>query len=333
MDRPKIIIGRANLELGNKIAEYIGVKPVYRVLKNFADGEIRFQIKDNIRGDDVFIIQSTFPPSENIVELLLMIDAAKRASARRITVVIPYYGYARQDRKDQPRVPISAKLISNLITTAGADRLLTLDLHSPQIQGFFDILSDHLSSDGVFKWYLEGERIIPPKDERDRRYLVASPDVGGVKRIEDFSESLSVGIAVVYKRRTKPNQSEAIDLIGDVTGATVIIKDDIIDTGGTLAKAAELLMKKGAKEVHACCTHPLLSSKKVDDVMVSATEIIDKSPIQSLIVTDTIPITEEKSSPKIKIVSIAHLFAAAINNIHLEKSVSVLFQDHPMLHL
>ncbi|MBN1756356.1 ribose-phosphate pyrophosphokinase [bacterium] len=333
MGNIKLLVGRSNPGLGNRIVELFGAEPVTSVLKNFADGEIRFQICDNIRGKDVFIIQSTNPPGDNILELLLMVDAAKRASARRVTAVIPYFGYARQDRKDKPRVPISAKLIANLLATAGTDRILTLDLHAPQIQGFFDIPTDNLSSEGVFKWYLRGEGIVPSKADRDHKVVVASPDVGGVKRIEDFAEGLEVGIAVIYKRRNQPNQSEAIDLIGDVEGATVVLKDDIIDTGGTLAKAADLLVKKGAKEVFAFCTHALLSTKEVDGKLVSAREVIEKSSIKQLIVTDTIPIEDKKRSVKLKVIPIASLFAAAINNIHLERSVSVLFQERPILHL
>ena len=318
MNELKLIVGRSNEELGNSIAQKLGVEPTKLLLTNFSDGEIRVQILENIRGKDVFIVESTQPPAENIMEVLLLIDAAKRASARRVTAVIPYFGYARQERKDRPRVPISAKLVANLLVAAGADRILTVDLHSPAIQGFFDVPTDHLTADGIFRDFLLSRM----NDELKRGEVVfVSPDIGGVKRIEPLAKELGAPIAVVYKRRDEPNVSSVMFLVGEVNGKVAIIRDDIIDTAGTICSAAKILKENGAKAVFSLVTHPLLSGPAV--------ERLAQSTLDMLAVTDTLPLknsARENLGERITVVSIAPLLAEAIKSIHEEKSVSVLFE-------
>jgi len=305
----KLFAGLSNLPLSQKIAHYVKVPLAQCEISRFSDGEIFIQINENIRGADVFIIQSTNPPAENLMELLIMIDAAKRASASRITAVLPYYGYARQDRKDQPRVAISAKLVANLITKAGADRVLTMDLHASQIQGFFDIPSDHLYSNRTFNAYFS--KIV------NGPLVVVAPDVGSVKMVRTFAKDLNASLAIVDKRRPSPNQSEVINIVGEVEGRTAIIRDDMVDTAGTLTRAAVAIRDRGAKEVLACCTHPVLSGQ--------ALESIEKSPMTKLVVADTISVESKKLPKKIEVLSVADVFGEAILRIHSEESVSILF--------
>ena len=323
MDDLRLIIGRSNPGLGEDVARHLGHKPTDVLLKNFADGEIRVQILENIRGKDVFIIASTQPPADNFLELLLLLDAAKRASARRVTAVIPYFGYARQERKDRPRVPISAKLVSNLIVASGADRVLTMDLHSPAIQGFFDVPTDHLISDLEFEMFVNTQ--MPHIAGRDM--VIVSPDIGGVKRVEHLAQSLGASMAIVYKKRDEPNKSEAMDIIGEVEGKVAVIRDDIVDTAGTLVAAAKMLKERGARSIVALATHPLLSPPAVERILASE--------IDMMAVSNTLPIRKEardKLMPeKLKVVSVASLFAAAIKCIHLEKSLSVLFKSREQL--
>jgi ribose-phosphate pyrophosphokinase len=305
----KIFSGSANRPLAEKIADNVG-KPVSKcTLKRFSDGEIFFQIDENIRGMDVFIVQSTNAPASNLMELFIMIDACRRASANRITAVIPYYGYARQDRKDQPRVAISAKLVANLITTAGVDRVLLMDLHASQIQGFFDCPSDHLYSSKVFNEHLK------KLDFKDG--VAVSPDVGSVKLVRAFAKALNFSLAVVDKRRPDINQAKVMNVIGDVDGSDVVIRDDLVDTAGTLAEAADALKQKGARRIVAACTHGVLSGK--------AREKIEQSAIEKLYVSDTIDIPEEKRFPKLEILSVSGVFSESILRIHEEKSLSSLF--------
>ncbi|MBI3587188.1 MAG: ribose-phosphate pyrophosphokinase [Ignavibacteriales bacterium] len=303
----KIFSGRANRPLAEKIAEAAGVTLGKLDIKDFSDGEIWVKYSDNIRGDDVFIIQPTQPPANNLLELLILIDAARRASAKRITAVIPYFGYARQDRKDQPRVSITAKLVANLITEAGADRVIAMDLHAPQIQGFFDIPLDHLYSSAVFIDYFR-KKNIPD-------LAVVSPDVGGIKMARSFAKRLDADLILIDKRRPKPNEVEVMNIIGNVEGKNVLIVDDLIDTGGTFVNAVATLKESGAKEVFGACTHPILSGK--------ATERINHSAVRSLIVTDSIPLRE--FSPKIELRSVANIFAEAITRTYNNQSISSLF--------
>ncbi len=295
--------------LAERIAEEIGEPLGDCEIKNFSDGEIWVKYLENIRGNDVFIIQSTFPPSDNLMELLIMIDAAKRASARRITAVIPYFGYARQDRKDQPRVPITSKLVANLITVAGADRVLTMDLHAPQIQGFFDIPFDHLYSAVV---------LVPAIREivGSENFVVASPDIGGVKFARGYAKRLNAELILVDKRRTAHNESEVVNVVGDVKDRIVVIVDDIIDTAGTFVNAANALVARGAKRIIGACTHPILSG--------NAVERIENAPVEKIFVTDTVPLRSELS--KIEVRSVAKIFAEAIKRIHCNESLSVLFE-------
>jgi ribose-phosphate pyrophosphokinase len=309
----KIFTGRSNKPLAEKIAWHLSLPICKADVKTFSDGEISVHYNESIRGSDLFIIQSTNPPAENLLELLILIDAARRASASRITVVIPYYGYARQDRKDQPRVSITAKLIANLITEAGADRILTMDLHAPQIQGFFDIPFDHLYSSQILIDHIKQMRI--------ENLVVASPDVGGVKLARSFAKRLECDLVIVDKRRPRPNESEIMNIIGDVNAKNVLLVDDIIDTGGTIVNAAEAMKKRGALRVFAACTHPILSGPAV--------ERIEKSAIEKVIGTDTIISTHAPCS-KLETVSIAPLFAEAIKRIYDESSISSLF-DEPRL--
>lgn len=308
MSQLKIFSGRASRALAEKIAEEIGEPLGQCEIKNFRDGEIWVKYLENIRGNDVFIIQSTFSPSDNLMELLIMIDAAKRASARRITAVIPYFGYARQDRKDQPRVPITSKLVANLITVAGADRVLTMDLHAPQIQGFFDIPFDHLYSAVI---------LVPAIREMvNEEFVVASPDIGGVKFARGYAKRLNAGLVLIDKRRPQANESVVENVVGEVKGKTIIIVDDIIDTAGTFINAVDALLERGAKKIYGACTHPILSGDAIDR--------IEKARVERILVTDTVPL--KRQSPKIEVHSVAKIFAEAIKRIHCNESLSVLFE-------
>jgi ribose-phosphate pyrophosphokinase len=305
----KIFSGKSNQPLAERIARYLGFSLGDVELNRFSDGEISVKYNENIRGIDVFIIQSTCPPSDNLMELLLMIDAARRASAKRITAVIPYFGYARQDRKDQPRVALSAKLVANLISTAGADRVLTMDLHSASIQGFFDIPFDHLYASKIFLDYLI--------HEKRKNCVVVAPDIGSSKRAGSYAKRLDADLALVDKRRGAANQVETVTLIGDVEGKDVIMVDDMVDTAGTLCKAADLLSQRGAKNIIAACTHALLSGPAV--------ERIKMSKISRLLVTDTVQLCEKKMNNKVEILHSAELFGESIRRIHNEESISSLF--------
>jgi len=303
----KIFAGRSSQYLGEQITKVLKTKLGKCSFQTFADKEIWMRYNENIRGGDVFIIQSTFSPAENLMELLIMIDSAKRSSASRINAVIPYFGYARQDRKDQPRVSITAKLVSNLIQTAGADRILTMDLHAPQIQGFFDIPVDHLYGSAVFLKYVRGLKL--------KNLAVASPDVGGIKMARAYAKRLKADLIVIDKRRTKPNKAEVMSIIGDVKDKNVLIIDDLIDTGGTFVNAVNALKSRGALNVYGACTHPVFSG--------DAVERIEKSPLKKLFVSDTIPLN--KLSKKIEVKSVANIFAEAIFRINKNRSISSLF--------
>lgn len=306
----KIFAGNSNPELAREIARFLGTSLGDCEVTRFKDGEIRVRIGETVRGADVFIIQSTCSPSDsNLMELLIMIDAVRRASAREIAAVIPYYGYARQDRKTQPRDPVTAKLVANLITAAGADRVLTMDLHAGQIQGFFDIPSDNLRAMPILADYFRSKKF----DD----VVVVSPDVGGVSRARAFAHHLDCGLAIVDKRRPEPNVAEVMNVIGDIAGKTAILIDDIIDTAGTITASAHALMERGAKEVYACCTHAVLSDPAV--------ERIAASPLKEVVVTNTIPLPPHKRIDKIKVLSVAPLFSEAIRRIFEELSVSKLF--------
>ncbi|GAB6183495.1 ribose-phosphate pyrophosphokinase [Thermodesulfovibrio hydrogeniphilus] len=307
----RLITGNANPELAKKVSEYLQTPLTETTVTTFSDGEIMVQIKENIRGSDAFIIQPTCPPvNQNIMELLLLIDALKRASARRITAVIPYYGYARQDRKVQPRVPISAKLIANLITVAGANRVLSIDLHAGQIQGFFDIPVDHLIALPVFLDYLR-------KNKLDN-IIVVSPDAGGTERARVFAKKIDAPLAIVDKRRDAPNVSKVMHVIGDVKDKDAILIDDMIDTAGTITQAAKALLEKGAKRVFAAATHGVLSGPAI--------ERLNDSVLEKVIITDTVPIGDKKEKcPKIEVLTVAHLLGEAIKRIHEETSISSLF--------
>src|SRR5687767_5644292 len=307
----RIFTGKAHEDLGQRIARHLDVPLGRAHLSRFADGETWFQIADNVRGADVFVVQPTCPPvNENLMELLIMLDAFKRASASRITAVMPYYGYGRQDRKDKPRVPISAKLVADLLSAAGTNRILTMDLHASQIQGFFNIPVDHLFAAPVILDYVS--RLKLPK------LTVVSPDAGGVERARAYAKRLDAALAIVDKRREAPNVAEVHQVVGDVEGRSALIVDDMVDTGGTLAKVAQALKSAGAREVLASSSHGVLSG--------AAVEKIEQSPISKLIITDSIPLAEEKRrSEKIVVLSIAELMGKAIRNIHEEASVTSLF--------
>ncbi len=306
-----IFAGNSNPELANKICDYLKMDLGGAKITTFSDGEIQIEIEDNVRTKDVFIIQSTCSPvNNNLVELLLMIDAVKRASAKSITAVIPYYGYARQDKKVAPRVPISAKLVADMITMAGADRVITLDLHASQIQGFFDIPVDNLFAAPVLLDYM--------RYHFQNDIVVVSPDAGGVERARAFAKRLEAGLAIVDKRRSAPNEARAMAVIGDVQDKTAIILDDMVDTAGTLTEAAGVLLEKGAHEVHACCAHPVLSGPAIDRIVAS--------DLKSLVVTDTIPLTPQAiACGKIKDLSIAKLVGEAIIRSYRGDSVTSLF--------
>ncbi len=303
----KIVSGRATTYLAEKIAHAYGEPLVTVNYQQFSDGEMSPFIGESVRGHDVFIVQSTFAPAENFMELLLMIDAAKRASALNVNVLIPYFGYARQDRKDKPRVAIAAKLIANLLSAAGANRIMTCDLHADQIQGFFDIPVDHLDGNYIFVPYLKSLGL---KD-----IMFASPDVGGIKRARSFAKFFGADLAVCDKYRREANKIESMRLIGEVEGKDVILVDDLVDTAGTICRAAELLKEKGANTVRAICTHPVLSG--------NAYENVNNSVLEELVVSDTIPLKEQSS--KIKVLTVSDLFAKAIRKIHDHESISSLF--------
>ena len=309
----KLFAGSASQTLATAISKRINVPVSKSTIRVFADGELKVKIEENIRGRDVFIVQSTHPPAENILELLLFLDAAKRASADRITAVIPYFGYARQDRKDEPRVPISSKLIADLLASSGASRVLTMDLHAEQIQGFFDIPVDHLYATPVFLDYYQNVDL--------SNYVIVSPDAGRANRVRAFARRLKTGlpIAIVDKRRTGPNQAIVSNVIGDVKGKTALIYDDMLDTGGTMVEGAQAIIEHGAKEVYACVVHPLLSR--------NATQKISESFIKELVVTDTIKLSPERMVDKIKILSVAGLLGEAILRIHNAESISSLFKE------
>jgi ribose-phosphate pyrophosphokinase len=310
-DRLKVFAGNANLPLADEICEALEIHRSKAMVRHFSDGEIHLQLQENVRGADVFVIQPTSTPVErNLMELLLMIDALKRSSAQRITPVLPYYGYARQDRKDKPRVPISAKLVASLLETAGADRVLCLDLHAAQIQGFFDIPVDHLFAMPVMIDYFRSLGIPD--------LTVVSPDAGGVERARAFAKRLNSPLAIIDKRREEANVAEVMNVVGDVEGRNCVLVDDLIDTGGTLVKGAEALLEKGAASVSACATHAVLSGPAV--------ERIEASELKEVVFSNSIPLAEEaKKSGKIKSLSIAKLMATAIKSIHEETSVSNLF--------
>src|SRR5690554_7539506 len=304
----KLFSGSGSLELSEKIAKYYGKPLGSMTLSKFSDGEIQPFYNESIRGSDVFLIQSTNQPTDNLLELLLMIDAAKRASAHYITVVVPYFGYARQDRKDKPRVAIGAKLMANLIMAAGAHRIMTMDLHAAQIQAFFDIPVDHLDGSIIFVPYIKSLNL--------PNLTIASPDMGGSYRARTFAKYFNAEVVICDKQRKRANEIESMSIIGDVTGQDIVLIDDICDTAGTLSKAAALIMEHGARSVRAVCTHPVLSG--------NAYETIEKSALTELIVTDTIPLKHQ--SDKIKVLSTANLFANAIKNVNEHGSISDLFQ-------
>jgi ribose-phosphate pyrophosphokinase len=307
----KIFSGTANTALTNEICEYLRVEMGQSSMTRFSDGEIYFQILENVRGADVFIVQPTCPPVDsNLIELFLMIDAFKRASARRITAVVPYFGYARQDRKDKPRVPISSKVVSDLLVTSGAERLLTMDLHAPQIQGFFSVPVDHLFAAPVLVDYFQKLNL--------PNLTVISPDAGGVERARAFAKRLNAELAIVNKRRIEANVAQVMNVIGDVRGRTCLVVDDIIDTAGTLVKTVEALLEQGATKVYSCCTHPVLSGPAV--------ERIQNSRLEEVVVTNTIPLhNDAKKCKRVRVLSVGELLAKAVQSIHEETSVSVLF--------
>lgn len=307
-NKVKLFAGSGTQELAEKIAESYGQALGSKTLDRFSDGEIQPFYNESIRGDDVFLIQSTNTPSDNLLELLLMIDAAKRASAHYITAVVPYFGYARQDRKDKPRVAIGAKMIANLITAAGAHRIMTMDLHAAQIQGFFDIPVDHLDASVIFVPYIQSLGL--------SNLTIASPDMGGSYRARTFAKYFNAEVVICDKQRKRANEVESMSIIGDVTDQDIVLIDDIVDTAGTLSKAASLIMEKGAKSVRAVCTHPVLSGK--------AYETIENSVLTELIVTDTIELKQKSS--KIRVLSTADLFANAIMNVNTHGSISQLFE-------
>ena len=303
-----IFAGSASLELAGKIAEALGINLGDMQVEHFADGEFSVYYKDSIRGKDVFLVQSTYPSSDNIMELLLMVDAAKRASAHSIAAVIPYFGWARQDRKDKPRVSIGAKLMADLLSTAGVTRVITMDLHADQIQGFFNVPVDHLYASMVFIDYLRQTSDL-------ERTVIATPDVGGAKRANSYAKFLGVPMVICHKSRAKANEVAEMTIIGDVTGKDVILVDDIVDTAGTICKAADLMMQNGARSVRAVASHAVLSDP--------ATERINASALKEMIFTDSIPL--RKHSDKIHIVSVANIFAEAINRVINHESISILY--------
>ena len=303
-----IFSGRATKYLAEKITEYYGTELGHSTVNVFSDGEFMTSYDDNIRGRNVFIVQSTFPPMENIFELLMMIDAARRASAKSIVAVIPYFGFARQDRKDRPRVSITAKMIANLLQAAGVNRIITIDLHADQIQGFFDVPVDHLYASSIFIHYLRRLDL--------KNLTMASPDTGGTRRAATYAKAMHTDFVICYKQRTKPNQIAKMALVGDVKDRDVVLVDDIIDTAGSITRAAQLIMDNGARSVRAFCTHPVFSGE--------AYERIKSSAFKEVVVTDTIPLKEEMD--KITVLSTAELFADVIKRVITNKSISNLFR-------
>jgi len=310
MEQCEIFTGNSNPQLAKEICDYLELPSGKIEVGRFSDGEVSVKIEENVRGRDVFIVQSVCAPvNESLVELLVMIDAARRASAKRITAVLPYYGYARQDWKERPRVPITAKLVANLITAAGANRVLTMDLHTPQIQGFFDIPLDHLFAAPVLIKYFQELNL--------SNLVVVAPDVGSIKTARAFAKRLHAALAVVDKRRNSPDSVEVMHLIGEVKGKDVVIVDDLVASGGTLCEAADALKENGARNIYASITHGVLSGNAIENIA--------NSSLEKLIITDTIPLTKEKELKKIEVLSVASLLGEAIRCIHLEKSVSSLF--------
>lgn len=307
----RIVTGTANRGLAVKITEYVGIPLTDCSVTRFSDGEVFVQINENVRGADLFIVQPTNPPAENLLELLMMIEAARRASAMRVTAVIPYYGYARQERKDRPRVPITAKLVANLLTTAGADRILTFDLHASQIQGFFDLPHDHLYSSKLFNPYFSNLAL---KD-----LVVVSPDVGSLKMARSTASALHGDLAIVDKRRPKPNESKVMNLIGEVEGKTVLIRDDMVDTGGSLCQAAEYLKDRGALDIYGACTHGVLSGNAIG--------MIEQSAIKKMVISDSIDQSRKALTDKFEVLTCSHLLGETIKRIFNEESVSVIFDD------
>lgn len=306
----KIFAGSATTVLANQVAKNLGVTTGNVTILRFSDGEFQPSFEESVRGQDVFILQSTMPPTENLFEVLQMVDAAKRASAANIIAVLPYYGFARQDRKDRPRVSIGAKLVANLLSAAGVTRVITMDLHADQIQGFFEVPVDHLFASSIFLPYIKSL-----KDEQNLDIVMAAPDTGGTKRANAYAKYLDVDLAICYKQREKANEVSAMTVIGNVEGKDVVIVDDMIDTAGTLTKAAEMMMEHGARSVRAVCTHPVLSGP--------AHSRIENSVLTELVVTDTIPLKQENS--KIKVLTVADLFATVIENLLNQESISKHF--------
>ena len=311
MDKVTIFTGNANSALAADICKYLGVPLSKADVKKFSDGETRVKIVDNVRGKDVFVVQPTSAPAnENLMELLIMIDAIRRASPKRITAVLPYFGYARQDRKDQPRVPITAKLVANLLARSGADRVLTIDLHAGQIQGFFDIPLDNLYAVRIFEQYFKQKNL---KD-----IVIVSPDVGGIKMARAYAKKFGAGLAIVDKRRISDTQAEAMHIMGEVADKNVILVDDIVATAGSITEAAAALKKNGAKDIYVAVTHPVLCGPAI--------ERLSKACIKELVVTDTIPLSEEKMLPMITQLSVASMLGEAIRRIRNEESISALFE-------
>jgi ribose-phosphate pyrophosphokinase len=312
MNDLRVITGTANPELGKSIAEHLGIKLLDTLITRFSDGEIRVQVQESVRGMDVFVVQPTCPPtSDTLVELLIILDALKRASARRITAVIPYFGYARQEKKVKPREPIAARLMSDLISVAGATRIFFVDLHVLTIQGFFNMPVDHLPAGPLLAQYFHTHGI------RDNNTIVVSPDVGGLGRATQMADSLGCDIAIIAKRRPEPNQCEVLNVIGDVRGKRVIIVDDIVDTAGSLVAGANALMERGATDIYACATHGVLSGPAI--------KRLQESPIKKLVITDTIPLTPEKRIDKIEQLTVSHMLAEGIRRIHNDQSLSSIY--------
>lgn len=311
IDSLKLFGGTSNVNLTKEVCDYLNITPGEIVNKTFSDGEIRVEIDENVRGRDTFIIQSTCSPvNDNLMQLLIITDALKRASARSITAVIPYYGYARQDKKVKPRVPISAKLVADLITIAGVNRVISVDLHAGQIQGYFNIPVDNIFATPILLNYI--------RKHFNNNLSIISPDAGGVERARAFAKRLNASLAIIDKRREEPNAAEAMNIIGDVKGKTAVILDDMVDTAGTLIQAAQALIQYGAAHVYACCTHPVLSG--------NAPKRIEESPIESLVITNTIPLNQKVSEcSKIKVISVAGILGEAIKRVYFSKSVSSLF--------
>lgn len=313
MNDLRLFCGSSNPKLGQDIASHLGIPLGSMVVRRFQDGEVWVQINESVRGADVFVVQSgCCPVNDNVMELLIIIDALRRASARRINVVMPYYSYARQDKKVKPREPVTAKLLANLIDTAGADRLLTIDLHAGQIQGFFDVPVDNLYAGPIIADYLKSSITI------HNNSVVVSPDVGGVTRARAMAEVLGTPIAIIVKRRPEPNRAEVMEVIGDIAGRSCIMIDDMIDTGGSIVSGAKALAERGAREIYAACTHGIFSGDAIAK--------LEASPVRQIISTDTVPISSERRTGKLVVLSVAPLLADAIRQIHNESSVSQLFE-------